>query len=52
MRFLYLACVVAFFDTPPNSLKDSNVNLKMKTIEKRIGVHFLAYNTLGVRGAC
>jgi hypothetical protein len=40
-------------DAPPNSLKDSNVNVKVKTIEeKRIEVHSLAHNTSGVRGAC
>jgi hypothetical protein len=25
---------IKFLDTPPNSSKDSNVNLKMKTMEK------------------
>ncbi len=40
-------------DAPSNSLKDSNANPKMKTIEEeKIGVHFLVRNTLGVRGAC
>jgi hypothetical protein len=40
-------------DTPPNSLKDSYVNPKVKTMEgKGVGVRSLAYNTLGVKGAC
>jgi hypothetical protein len=40
-------------DTPSNSLKDSNVSPKVKTMEeKRIGVHFLFRNTFGVKGAC
>jgi hypothetical protein len=39
--------------TSPNSLKDLNVNLKVKTMEeKKIGVCFLFRNTFGVRGAC
>jgi hypothetical protein len=32
-------------------LKDSNVNLKVKTTEERVEVRFLICNTLGVRGA-
>jgi hypothetical protein len=40
-------------DAPLNSLKESNASPRMKTMEgKRIGAHFLAYNTFGVRGAC
>jgi len=40
-------------DAPPNSLKDSNVNLKVKTTEEKgIEVHSLAHNTSRVRGAC
>jgi hypothetical protein len=40
-------------DTPPNSLKDSNVSSKMKTTEEeRIRVCFLVHNILRVRGAC
>jgi hypothetical protein len=40
-------------DAPPNSLKDSNVNLKVEIIEKEgVGVHSLTYNTLRVRRAC
>jgi hypothetical protein len=39
-------------DAPPNSLKDSNVSLKVKTTKERIGVHSLVYNTLGVKRAC
>jgi len=37
-------------DAPAHSLKDSNANLKMKTLEKGVGVHSLAHNTLGVVG--
>ncbi len=37
-------------DTPPHSLKDSNVNLKMKTMKKGIGACSLTPNTLGVEG--
>jgi hypothetical protein len=34
-----------FIDAPPNSLKDSNVSLKVKTMEKEgVGVHSLAHN--------
>jgi hypothetical protein len=36
-------------DAPPRSLKDSNVNPKVKTMEE-VGVHSLAHNTLGVKG--
>jgi len=40
-------------DAPPNSLKNSNVNLKVKIAKKkRVGVHSLVRNTSGVRGAC
>jgi len=40
-------------DTPPNSLKDSNVSLKMKTLEEEgVGVCSLIHNTLGVRWVC
>jgi hypothetical protein len=39
-------------DAPPNSLKDSNANLKVKTTKEGIGVCSLAYNTLGVKRAC
>jgi hypothetical protein len=37
---------------PQNSLKDSNVSLKVKTMEEGIGVHSLIRNTLGVKGVC
>jgi len=37
-------------DTPPHSLRDSNANSKMKTMKKKVGVHSLVYNTLGVKG--
>jgi len=40
-------------DAPPNSLKDSNANPKVKTIkEKGIKVDSLIHNILGVRRAC
>jgi len=37
---------------PPNSLKNSNVNPKMKTIKEIVGACSLAHNTLGVKRAC
>jgi hypothetical protein len=41
------------FYTPPNSLKDSNANFKMKTMEeKKFGVHSLACSSSGVQKAC
>jgi hypothetical protein len=40
-----------FSDALPNSLKDSNANPNVKIMEeKRVGVHFLACNTSGVKG--
>jgi hypothetical protein len=36
----------------PNSFKDSNVNPKMKTLKKGIGVRSLVHNTSRVKGAC
>jgi hypothetical protein len=39
-------------DTPPNSLKDSNVNLMLKTTKEGIGVRFLTHDTSRVKGAC
>jgi hypothetical protein len=36
---------------PQNSLKESNVNLKVKTT-KGVGVRSLVRNTFGVREAC
>jgi hypothetical protein len=37
-------------DAPPNSLKNSNVNLKEKTTEEKgVEVHSLTHNTLGVK---
>jgi hypothetical protein len=39
------------FGTPPSSLKDSNVNPKMKTMKgEGIGAHSLARSTFGVSG--
>jgi hypothetical protein len=38
-------------DAPPNSLKDSIANPKVKTMEG-IGVCSLIHNILGVNGAC
>ncbi len=40
------------FDKPPNSLKDSNANPKMKTTEHGIKTCYLVCNTYGVRGSC
>ncbi len=34
---------------PPNSLKDSNVSPKVKTMKKGVGVRSLTCNTLGVK---
>jgi hypothetical protein len=38
-------------DAPPNSLKDSNVSLKVETMEEGIEVRSLAHNTSKVREA-
>jgi hypothetical protein len=38
------------YDAPPHSLKDLNVNPKMKTTEKGVGVCSLTHNTSGVKG--
>jgi hypothetical protein len=40
------------FDALPNSLKDSNSNLKMKTMEEGVKVRFLARNIPRIRRAC
>jgi hypothetical protein len=39
-------------DAPLNSLKDSNVNLKVKRMEEGVGACPLIHNTSGVRRAC
>ncbi len=40
-------------DTPPHSLKDSDVSLKVKTLEKEgVGVRSLVCSILGVRVTC
>ncbi len=39
-------------DTPPNSLKYSNVNLKVKTTEEGVGGMLLSSQQLRVRWAC
>jgi hypothetical protein len=40
-----------FWHTPENSLKDSNVSPKVKTMEEEgVGAHSLACNTVGVQG--
>jgi hypothetical protein len=42
---------IILIGTPPHSLKNSNANLKVKTMEEeRIGVRSLARNILGVEG--
>jgi len=52
MNLLYFTYGI-HIDAPPNSLKDSNANPKVKiTEEKKIGVHFLVCDTLGVKEAC
>ncbi len=39
------------YDAPPHSWKDSNANLKMKTMEDEgVKVHSLARSTSGVEG--
>jgi hypothetical protein len=37
-------------DAPPNSLEESDVSPKMKTTEKRVGVHSSVCSTSGVKG--
>jgi hypothetical protein len=37
-------CFGAQNDAPPNSFVDSNVNPKVKTMEKGVGVHFFVCN--------
>jgi len=39
-------------DAPPNSVKDSNVSSKMKTLEKGVGVCCIVHNTSRVRRVC
>jgi hypothetical protein len=39
-------------DAPPNSLKDSNVSLMVKTMKEGVRVHFLTHDTSRVRRAC
>jgi len=45
MYSMYYLGIKGHDDAPSNSLKDSNVSLKMKTIKERVGVHSLAHNT-------
>jgi hypothetical protein len=40
------------FDAPANSLKNPNVNSKVKTMEEKVEVCSLTRSVLGVRGAC
>jgi hypothetical protein len=50
MHAIPLSCKV---DTPPNSLKDSNVNLKVKIVEEKgVGVCSLVCNTSKVGRPC
>jgi hypothetical protein len=42
---IFMRC---YHDAPPHSLKDSNVNPKVETIEKGVGVRSLARSTSGV----
>jgi hypothetical protein len=37
-------------DASPHSLKDSNANLKVKTMKEGVGVCSLAHSILGVKG--
>jgi hypothetical protein len=42
---------LSLVDAPPHSLKDSNGNSKVKTMEEEgVGVRFLAHNTSKVEG--
>jgi len=55
--FTFVVTMVFFvgypFGTPPSSLKDSNVNPKVKTMKgEGVGAHSLAHNTYGVRRVC
>jgi hypothetical protein len=43
---------VTNYDTLPNSLKDSNANPKVKTMEKGVRVCSLTRNISGVRRVC
>jgi hypothetical protein len=45
------ASTTTTIDASPNSLKDSNVNLKVKTMKERIGVCSLVCNVSKVGGA-
>jgi hypothetical protein len=40
-------------DAPPNFLKDSNVNLKVKTTEEeKVGIRSLVCSTPRIKGTC
>jgi hypothetical protein len=45
MYSMYYLGIKGHDDAPSNSLKDSYVSLKMKTIKEKVGVHSLAHNT-------
>jgi hypothetical protein len=51
MNLLYFTYGI-HIDTPPNSLKYSNVSPKVKITKEGVGVFSLPCNILGVRGAC
>ncbi len=55
VHFMFLGVVFCldFNDAPPKSLKDSNINPKVKTLEEeRIGICSLACNTSRLKEAC
>ncbi len=39
-------------DAPLNSLKNSTTNFNVKTMEERVGAHFITRNTSKVKRAC
>jgi hypothetical protein len=47
--FLLFHAFNAFTNTTPHFLKDSNVGLKVKTMEEGVGVRSLAHNILEVK---
>ncbi len=45
-----LCTFISLSDSPPHSLKDSNVSSKVKTMEEGVGIRPLHRNTMGVEG--
>jgi hypothetical protein len=45
--------LISWIDAPPNSLKNSNASLKVKTMEEKgVGVCSLIHSTSKFKGAC